>query len=77
MYEYRVEVYRVRKAEEGMNRMAILGWKVIARVEMGDELHVVGMTKDKTWLRVKRGSSYGYVLTDLMSKTPTWKGLIS
>ena len=30
MFEYRVEVYAVRKAEEGMNRMAILGWKVIA-----------------------------------------------
>ena len=30
MYEYRVEVYRVRKAEEGMNRMAILGWRVVA-----------------------------------------------
>lgn len=54
-----------------------LGWKVIAKVEMGDELHVVGMTKDKTWLRVKNGSKYGYVLTDLVSKTPTWKGLIS
>ena len=30
MFEYRVEVYAVRKAEESMNRMAILGWKVIA-----------------------------------------------
>ena len=30
MFEYRVEVYAVRKAEEAMNRMAILGWKVIA-----------------------------------------------
>lgn len=54
-----------------------LGWKVIARVEMGDELHVVGMTKDGNWLRVKNGSRYGYVLTDLMSKTPTWLGLIN
>ena len=30
MFEYRVEVYAVRKAEESMNRMAILGWKVIS-----------------------------------------------
>lgn len=48
------------------------GWKVIARADMGDELHVVGMTKDKQWLRVKNGNTYGYVLTELVSKTPTW-----
>lgn len=54
-----------------------IGFKTIAKVTMGDELHVVGMTKDKVWLRVKNGSKYGYVLTELVSKTPTWKGLIS
>ena len=48
------------------------GWKVITKADMGDELHVVGMTKDKQWLRVKNGSKYGYVETDLISKTPTW-----
>ena len=30
MFEYRVEIYTVRKAEEEMNRMAADGWKVIA-----------------------------------------------
>lgn len=48
------------------------GYKVIASVTMGDELKVVGMTRDKTWLRVRNGSKFGYVLTDLMSKTPIW-----
>lgn len=48
------------------------GYKVIASVSMGDELKVVGMTRDKTWLRVQNGSKYGYVLTELMSKTPIW-----
>lgn len=47
-------------------------YKVIATVTMGDELKVVGITKDKKWLRVQNGSKYGYVLTDLMSKTPIW-----
>ena len=70
MYGYVKETGAYVYAKPGM------GWKVIAKVEMGDELHVVGMTKDKTWLRVKNGSKYGYVLTDLVSKTPTWKGLI-
>ena len=49
-----------------------LGYKIIADVSMGDELKVVGMTKDKVWLRVQNGSKYGYVLTQLMSKTPIW-----
>ena len=49
-----------------------LGYKIIASVSMGDELKVVGMTKDKTWLRVQNGSKYGYILTELMSKTPIW-----
>lgn len=49
-----------------------LGYKIIADVSMGDELQIVGMTKDKTWLRVQNGSKYGYVLTKLMSKTPIW-----
>jgi len=49
-----------------------LGYKIIADVSMGDELKVVGMTKDKTWLRVQNGSKYGYVLKDLISKTPIW-----
>ena len=49
-----------------------LGYKIIADVSMGSELKVVGMTKDKTWLRVQNGSKYGYVLTGLMSKTPIW-----
>ena len=30
MFEYRVETYAVRKAEEEMNRMAADGWRVIA-----------------------------------------------
>ena len=30
MYEYRVEKYTVRRAEEEMNRMAADGWRVIA-----------------------------------------------
>ena len=30
MFEYRVEIYAVRKAEEEMNRMASEGWRVIA-----------------------------------------------
>ena len=30
MYEYRVETYTVRQAEEKMNRMAAEGWRVIA-----------------------------------------------
>lgn len=49
-----------------------LGYKVIAQVTMGKEVHVVGMTRDKTWLRLKNGDTYGYVLTELISKTPTW-----
>lgn len=49
-----------------------LGYKIIADVSMGTELKVVGMTKDKTWLRVQNGGNYGYVLTGLMSKTPIW-----
>lgn len=49
-----------------------LGYKTIARVSLGDELKVVGMTKDKAWLRVQNGKKFGYVLTDLMSKTPIW-----
>ena len=30
MFEYRVEIYAVRQAEEKMNRMADDGWRVIA-----------------------------------------------
>ena len=30
MFEYRVEIYAVREAEEKMNRMAAEGWRVIA-----------------------------------------------
>ena len=30
MFEYRVEIYLVKKAEEEMNRMAADGWRVIA-----------------------------------------------
>lgn len=30
MYEYKVEVYMVKKAEEAMNRLAKEGWRVIA-----------------------------------------------
>ena len=30
MFEYKVETYAVRKAEEEMNRMAADGWRVIA-----------------------------------------------
>lgn len=30
MYEYKVEVYKVRKAENEMNKLAKEGWRVIA-----------------------------------------------
>ena len=30
VFEYRVETYAVRRAEEEMNRMAADGWRVIA-----------------------------------------------
>ena len=30
MFEYRVEIYAVRRAEEEMNRMAADGWRVVA-----------------------------------------------
>ena len=30
VFEYRVEIYAVREAEEKMNRMAANGWRVIA-----------------------------------------------
>ena len=30
MFEYRVEIYAVRKAEQEMNRMAADGWRVVA-----------------------------------------------
>lgn len=30
MFEYRVEIYAVRKAEAEMNRMAADGWRVVA-----------------------------------------------
>ena len=30
MFEYRVEIYAVREAEEHMNRLGADGWKVIA-----------------------------------------------
>lgn len=30
MYEYRIETYAVRRAEEEINRLAAEGWKVIA-----------------------------------------------
>lgn len=30
MYEYKVEVYKIKKAEEEMNRLAAEGWRVIA-----------------------------------------------
>lgn len=50
----------------------ISGAKAIAIASMGDELHVVGMTADKQWLRVQSGAKYGYVQTDQMSKTPLW-----
>ncbi len=30
MYEYKVEKYRVKNAEKGMNELAKLGWRVVA-----------------------------------------------
>ncbi|MCM1290048.1 MAG: hypothetical protein NC132_06425 [Corallococcus sp.] len=30
MYTYKVEIYKVKEAEEEMNRMANAGWRVIA-----------------------------------------------
>ena len=30
MYEYRIETYAVRRAEQEMNRMAAEGWRVVA-----------------------------------------------
>lgn len=55
-----------------------LTYKVIGQVTMGTEVHVVGMTRDRAWLRLKNGENYGYVRTELISKTPTWfsNGLI-
>lgn len=47
------------------------GYKIIDSLEMGDRLRVVGMTKDKEWLRVYSGKRFGYVQKELMSKTPT------
>ena len=32
MYEYRVESYRIPEAEEGMNYMAAVGWRVVSVV---------------------------------------------
>ena len=30
MFEYKVDTYRVKEAEEEMNKLAQLGWRVIA-----------------------------------------------
>lgn len=30
MFEYKVEIYKVREAEREMNKLAQLGWRVIA-----------------------------------------------
>ena len=30
MYEYKVEIYKVREAENAMNAMAKQGWRVVA-----------------------------------------------
>ena len=30
MYEYKVEIYRVKEAENQMNELAKLGWRVIS-----------------------------------------------
>ena len=30
MFEYKVEIYRVRSAEAEMNKMAAAGWRVVA-----------------------------------------------
>jgi len=30
MYEYKVEIYKVKQAEEEMNRLAGEGWRVVA-----------------------------------------------
>lgn len=30
MYEYKVETYKVREAEDSMNKLASEGWRVIA-----------------------------------------------
>ena len=30
MYEYKVEIYRVRDVEQGMNALAKDGWRVVA-----------------------------------------------
>lgn len=45
-------------------------YRIIASVPMGDRLKVVGMTRDQKWLRVQNGSRFGYVQTEMMSKTP-------
>ena len=30
MFEYKVEIYKVKEAEEEMNKLAQLGWRVVA-----------------------------------------------
>lgn len=30
MFEYKVEIYKVKEAERGMNKLVQLGWRVIA-----------------------------------------------
>lgn len=68
-----IEVYGyVEEAGAYVYAKPMLDSKTIATVTFGDELNVVGMTKDKTWLRVKNGSKYGYILTDLVSRVPIW-----
>ena len=39
MYEYKVESYRLLEAEEGMNYMAAVGWRVISVIP-----HTSGLT---------------------------------
>lgn len=36
MYEYKVETYKVKIAENEMNKLAMEGWRVIAVVYKGD-----------------------------------------
>ena len=39
MLEYRVESYRLANAEEGMNYMAAVGWRVVSVVQNSTGLH--------------------------------------
>lgn len=69
----RIEVFGyVKESGAYVYSKPSFGYKIIAKVSMGDELKVVGMTRDKAWLRVQNGEKFGYVRADLVSKSTIW-----